>query len=382
MKRTWQSLNNQEYRIKLDSYYFDPRQGKTMLRLKIRNKRAISRLPVEKILNDKQSLSELHPIDLCIIGVLANSATNAKVFNGENNLPIPDDFIMCKIQPFVEVVSKDYTSSVEVITLKFTPLEQTISISAVELYRNKKLMSALRFQDALSLGFSTNITQQIINEKGRLSTPNCFSLSMCLSNGLLLSTLILSIFFSNKQLNFTLFQQSLFLKGEILFFPFIFCLEYIVIIKSGAIRANQVAMARAIALILFFLYFDLITKLPYSTIDLTTVAFATLYKTVKNHPLNYLLSLMITRLIARYTWEVIMMKWAYLNHYFQKNLIICFYSSVFFINSFIISLLMHERNYSWIDYAYCIILMNLLIIAEMFRNLACSVGHFFLRSRN
>ena len=60
------------YTTKLDSYYYDNKRHVIVLVLKIRFKRAVLHVPLDRMLQDKKALSNMHPIDLCIIGVLAN----------------------------------------------------------------------------------------------------------------------------------------------------------------------------------------------------------------------------------------------------------------------------------------------------------------------
>lgn len=88
-----------EYTTKLDSYYYDEKLSTTTVVLKIRNKRAVCHLSIQDVLHHKEVLSTLHPIDLCIIGVLAN--TNPLDIKNDKHNPalVLDNYLMDSTQP-------------------------------------------------------------------------------------------------------------------------------------------------------------------------------------------------------------------------------------------------------------------------------------------
>ena len=66
---------NFEYYLKLDGYYFCKKQKQTIVIIQVRNKRTVEKIPVKKVIQDKNLVKELHPADACIIGMLANKET-------------------------------------------------------------------------------------------------------------------------------------------------------------------------------------------------------------------------------------------------------------------------------------------------------------------
>ena len=68
-----------EYYLKLDGYFYSKRQRCTIAVIRVRNKRATDLIAVNKIITDKNYLRELHPVDACLIGIIANNERNGIV---------------------------------------------------------------------------------------------------------------------------------------------------------------------------------------------------------------------------------------------------------------------------------------------------------------
>jgi uncharacterized membrane protein (GlpM family) len=321
---------DREYTTKLDSYYYDRKVCKTILILKIRNKRVISRLSVQEVLTDKAILRNLHPIDLCIIGVLANlSSDMLQDANNETPVPVSDDFLMTKVNPLLEIVGRNYAEEEELISLKLKPLNKTIIISASELYQNKKLINALKYQDAISLGFSVSIPHEFLQKN--TMRPNNKKTSLCLMNGFFLMTLVVSVLLLGRVFPFDLFGSRFIIKGEILLMPVAFFLQYIIVKENGLNNAKQILLGIMLSLIAFILYFRFIVKLPYFFNDHITMAFHNLYHSVTSHPSNYLFCFLIATIANLYSSNLIINALKDLNP-IRKNLLIgCIFGATFLV---------------------------------------------------
>jgi hypothetical protein len=65
-----------KYYFKLDGYYYCPSQKCNIAVIRVRNKRAIEKIPIKSIVNDKKYLKQLHPFDTCMVGIIANNERN------------------------------------------------------------------------------------------------------------------------------------------------------------------------------------------------------------------------------------------------------------------------------------------------------------------
>ena len=119
----------QEYKTKLDSYFYDNNLSTTIVVLRIRNKRALCQISIEELLNNKQILSALHPIDLCIVGVLASTSIKFSENQPYKLVPAPDNFSMIKLPPIIEIVSRNYSGEEEIITLRLKSVNRKIQIT-------------------------------------------------------------------------------------------------------------------------------------------------------------------------------------------------------------------------------------------------------------
>lgn len=155
----WKDTNGYcQYYLKLDGYYFCPKNKKSIAVLRIRNKRTTDRIPVQEIVNDKEYLRELHPLDACILGLIANNERNG-IINanaiGWRKMTRSKGYKCFTKSNTILDVSKKYINKdgVEIIVLYSTNLKREIEISAIDLCKNHALLYALGSFQALSLGY-------------------------------------------------------------------------------------------------------------------------------------------------------------------------------------------------------------------------------------
>lgn len=350
-------LSNQEYETKLDSYYYDQKLRTIIIALKIRNKRSIYYLPIQKLLRNEIALNSLHPIDLCVIGVLANTSP-AALQNSQGNLAPPRlDFLsMVKTAPLLEIISHDYSGNEEVLVLKLKSSNKIARITITELCKNKNLISALRYQDALSLGYSISDPACFLQKNTELYRS--YSMFTCIKNGLFLSLLLLSMLMLCKPIALSILGYEANLKGEILILPFLFQTLNAVLETHGTANTNKLILATMFVLITFLMYFGFITTLPYSANDTITISFNTLYYTLTSQPPLYILSFFATSIIKIYTSRFTNRKLKKFHPIVKSNLADYFYISIFFIISAIFCLLLNQTTYLLVNYFYSILVIS------------------------
>ena len=361
-----------EYSTKLDAYYYDQKRKTTVVVLKIRNKRAIYHVSMSELLENKLALSNLHPLDLCIIGVLASTSSNSSMDSHHNVVSITDDCLMTKIAPLLEIIGRDYTEQGEIIILKIKPLNKVIKMTVADLYNNKKLINALKYQDALSLGYSVGYSSHCLEEK-IIRSGNEYRSIRCLINGLFLSALIISMLMIDQCIAFPVLNYPIKITVPILLLPFLILMQNIIFQKHEAKDLNKLLVSTVLTLLVFLLYFDFIVHLAYPAHDPTTLAFTNLYLTITKEPPIFLLSFITTALANIYIYDSIN-KWLEKKSTIVKEILIrCSCLSIFFLISILLCFIFNEPYYLLIDYFYsliCIILVTLLVLPFQKRILA------------
>lgn len=345
--------NYAEYETKLDAYYYDKKRSITMVVIKIRNKRTAIQLPLKELLCDKRALSTMHPIDLCIIGIISNRASQGKINKNEHHISITDDFFMEKLTPMLEIVGRNYTGAEEIISLKLNPLNTIIQISSVELYDNKSLINAMKYLDSISVGYSIGESTDFAQEKITRSNNN-FSSVLCIGNSFLLSVMILSTLMIVKPIYIQILWVHLRLHGEILFLPLIFFIQNFLYEMSDASSANKFMIATLSSLVIFFIYFGFVSNLPYPKNNFQTMEFNILHHALISEKPIYILSLTLTIIINIFTFEILGQFYRKFNLSVKYIFINCTYVTLFFWISIVICNATNQPYYTATNYVYSI----------------------------
>ncbi|HLB43181.1 MAG TPA: hypothetical protein VJN02_10145 [Gammaproteobacteria bacterium] len=165
----WSTPNGlYEYYLKLDGYYYCEQQKCMMTIIRIRNKRTIEKIPLHEIVNDKNYLKELHPLDTCTIGILANNERNGVI--NKNNIGwkkmIRSKECHCfvKADAILEISGKYLNSQgLEMAKLHSRILHKEIEVPVLELCKNQALLYALGSIQAISLGY--DVSESIIRKQ-------------------------------------------------------------------------------------------------------------------------------------------------------------------------------------------------------------------------
>lgn len=160
--RFWTSQEGyREYYLKLDGYYFCTQNNKTLLIIRVRNKRTVDILSIQDVVNDKTYLKELHPVDACIIGILAHHEKNNLIKNTNHKISeiirFDENYCFIKAEPILQIVKK-YTNNdeVQLTVLRSKCLRKEIEIPTNELYKNPALLYALDSFQAISVGYDAS----------------------------------------------------------------------------------------------------------------------------------------------------------------------------------------------------------------------------------
>lgn len=294
----WFNSSSEEYTTKVDGYFYDKKTNMMKIILKIRNKRTTLIILVKDILKNREVLSTLHPIDLCIIGVLAN---DKKMGKADSFKSIPDNYLMIKIKPLIEIVGREFIEDKEVLHLKIKGINKKTTVTAQELFNDKKLMSALEYHDALSIGFSIASSEEHLTIENYDETLNIL---ICAQQGVWLILIIISFLLSGTSLLIHLFGAIFNLTGEVLVLPVLLSLQIENLKKIPTDINNKFLIGSILILIMFFMYFSWITSLPYPLIDQQTPFFNQFFTSLKDQSLCYILAFYFMNIIINQTYKI------------------------------------------------------------------------------
>lgn len=361
-------FNSEEYPLKLDYFYYDKKRTKVIIVLKIRNKRVKHNCTIQEIFLEKQALINMSPIDLCVLGILANSTSLIKV----NETPLAriiDGFHMIKIAPFLEIIGHEYTDGEEIILLKLIHLNKIIRISVSELYKNKNLVNALEYQDAISLGYSVSDSYDLSYEKIIQPQP-IYDFGEILGNGIYLCLIMLSILMSCRLLDISIFKYTFKFRSEIIFLPIFIFLKNEIKIKYNSKKLNVIYLTIMASLIIFIGYFGIIIMLPYPENDSITKIFNSIYLKILPNSFLFVLSVYFGYIMSYLIENLSVEKFNLLNSknagIFKKLAVNFLDIQIFFIVSFIVAFLIEGNTYSVIHDIYSIITI---LICFIFINL-------------
>ncbi len=147
-----------QYYLKLDGYYYCKWKRCVVAVLRVRNKRTIDIIPLNEIVNNKSYLKELHPVDACLIGILANNERNGilnKESVGWQKMGRSKEYrCFIKSDPILEI-SRKYSNKEgnEIVVLRSKFLSNEIELLSTELCKNHALLYALDSLETVSLGY-------------------------------------------------------------------------------------------------------------------------------------------------------------------------------------------------------------------------------------
>ncbi len=150
-----------EYYLKLDGHYYSTWKKCTMAVIRVRNKRTADIIPLHEIVNDKDYLKELHPVDAFIIGILANNERNGIVDNNSIGWQKMNRSKECrcviKSAPILEVSNKYINEhGDEIVVLRSKFLDKEIRLHTTELCKNQALLYALDSFQAVAIGYDAS----------------------------------------------------------------------------------------------------------------------------------------------------------------------------------------------------------------------------------
>lgn len=152
-----------EYYVKLDSYYYCKRKKCNIAVIRFRNKRAVEKIPVLEMVNDKFYLKELHPLDTCMLGILANNERNGLIDNSRLHKiqRLKNCKCLIRSEPILKISGKYMDEhGIEITTLYSAILNKEITIPTIEIIKNQALIYSLDNMEAISIGY--NFSEQYL----------------------------------------------------------------------------------------------------------------------------------------------------------------------------------------------------------------------------
>lgn len=326
-----------EYELKLDSFYYDQKSSMTKVVLKFRNKRTTITSPLNELLQDKDKLKSLHPMDLLALGVLAGNSQNRP--QDAKSGSVVDNFLMVRMSPIIEIVGCSYEGEEKLITVRLKQLHKTITTTASDLLKNKKLINAIEYQDALSLGVSLGDNPNVL-ESGFIKSNSTYHWATLLKSGTLLVFIILSVLLTQTMVQISWLGLQLTLGGELLLLPAIIFLFTHLLNSNERTLLNYIFACTLIITLIFVAYFSLVSHLPYPQGKkyLATAAFNKLYDEITEPLFTYMSGYIFTGITAIFSHSTIKQL---LGRSFSETL--CqileslIYVSVFFIMVYLVS---------------------------------------------
>lgn len=156
-----------EYYLKLDGHYYCDKKNCMMAVIRVRNKRAIEKIPIQDIINDKNYLKELHPLDTCVLGILSNNERNGIVNEhtiGWRKMQRSKNCICpIKSDPILKISGKYINSrGIEITSLYSRTLNKEIDIPTADLAKNQALLYSLDSIEAITIGY--NVSEEYLRK--------------------------------------------------------------------------------------------------------------------------------------------------------------------------------------------------------------------------
>jgi hypothetical protein len=166
LKPFFEAVKNKYY-LKFDGFYY--KQNKAYCIIQYHGKRFAHIAPVAELVNDKNLISRLHPLDAMIIGIIANNENNrikndcAGLINAKK---FRNPFLINRSSRNIfRTVAKRFEAQEEIITLQSKDQQKTITISIQELLKDDALVSSINPFDALAIGY--DISDMLYRRKGK-----------------------------------------------------------------------------------------------------------------------------------------------------------------------------------------------------------------------
>jgi uncharacterized integral membrane protein (TIGR00697 family) len=279
-----------QYPLKLTQVYTQL-EGEQYAVLSIRGNRAILRIPVKKLAANSQLIQKLHPIEACILGLLANKTASLD----EANKRLVFKFTGSHKPSHTNLKIAGYyknklKNTVVILQAANTPKELHIPIA--ELVKNPEIISILPADDACQIGAiaeeeghnmvtDTTVTHQFINsiaQKGNFLWLNIIFVFYCI---LLLTSTVLNL----RLLPFTLPFSSyhILLPSSVFLFPLTFFIQDVVTEVYGFAYCRQMVWLSIVGLTFFVGYSQLIIHLPTTATNPVNTAFYEALITLPRH---------------------------------------------------------------------------------------------------
>jgi hypothetical protein len=132
-----------------------------MVSICLKNKRTTEIEPINNIIFDPNYLNELHQIECCLLGMLANNQRNDVIYSNyiglANMKRLQNTNYLRNHKPLLEI-SSQYVNNFneDIVVLKPKYANNLLPFKILDLINNDDLLSNLSKQDALSIGYTAS----------------------------------------------------------------------------------------------------------------------------------------------------------------------------------------------------------------------------------
>ncbi|WP_071513636.1 hypothetical protein [Francisella sp. TX07-6608] len=266
------------YPFKLDSYYKNKKTNEVYCRFRVRNKRTHFTLSMSEINKDLKITENLHPMDVCIIGILRTNPGYFEIY--DNNFDsFNNDHLFERLNTNLDIIDCDYHNSI--LTLKNK--DKIIKISFDDLFRISSILGLIKPNDALLLGSMISLSDQkyenIFSKREKVDLYKLFLVSF------FIAVVMLTVICAKRiiyDINF-----------EVIACPFI-CLNYIGLRRVfNTYDLDKIIKTIVIAVFIFVMYFNLIVHLPYNSKYLPVELFNDHVETLFYNTVSFITSFLI-----------------------------------------------------------------------------------------
>lgn len=336
-------IRKNQFELKIDSYFYDNKSNKIILIIRLRNKRYIQKMFLDDIINDSVILNNLHPIDVCLIGVIYTHLTELK--NESLIIKAPEFIELLKITPCLKILETTYNDNNEEEFI-ISPLfyNKKLKVTAEDIYKKIYLFNGINSNDALQIGCALKQlpTNTLLHVENKL----------IFTTGIYFIFLVISSFLVNIKIDFV---NGLSFSIDIIFLPIILIMQEIMLkskIKFLLLFASQILTW------LFYLYYGFIVWLPIKQSDVNGYMFNKLYYNNISQTFFYLISLMVISFLQVYM----------LKNDKQKIFFPIVLTSCFFLSSTILQVTTGCTRYMLQDYIYFFIALSVFYIVIIYSN--------------
>jgi len=282
-------LKNEQFELKIDSYFYDSKADKVVLTIRLCNKRYIQKIFLTDIVNDMVILNNLHPVDICLIGVLYTHL--GEITKSSHPIKAPEFIELLKITPCLKILEISYNENNEEEFI-ISPLfhDKKLKVTADDIYKKIDVLNGMSSKDALQIGCALkNIPINTLNINNKL----------IFIYGIYFILLVTSSFLLNTSIDFI---TNLGISSKIIFLLILLVLQGLILRNKSKYLIFFIFIPQIFTW-LFYLYYYFITSLPLKLDDRKSYVFDNLFYNNINEVIFYSIALMLISVLHIYIFK-------------------------------------------------------------------------------